>query len=90
MFRYVLFSILTAVFYVSFAAAVVFLLARYVSTIRQQGRMRFGQDEAYRDMAAKGLVAQTEAAAALGSLSTAVAEIQSRLATIKHILKQVE
>ena len=55
---------------------------KYVSAVLQ-ARVRLGQDEAYRELAAKASAAQTETAAALG-------HIQARLVGIEKILKDVE
>jgi len=55
-----------------------------------QARTRLGQDEAYRAIAAKAVSAQAETVAALSSLGTALAEIQSQLDAVKRILKEVE
>jgi hypothetical protein len=61
----------------------------YVSAVLQ-ARVRLGQDEAYRELAAKAAVTQAEMAAALSSLSTVLTEIRSRLAVVEKILKDVE
>jgi hypothetical protein len=55
---------------------------KYVSAVLQ-ARVRLGQDEAYREIAAKAAAAQADTAAAL-------VEIQSRLAVVERILKAVE
>jgi hypothetical protein len=75
-------SIFLAAFFFPSAAAVLVFFMKYVSAVLQ-ARVRLGQDEAYREIAAKAVVAQSETAAAL-------AEIQSRLAVVERILKQVE
>jgi uncharacterized protein YbaA (DUF1428 family) len=62
---------------------------KYVSAVLQ-ARVRLGQDEAYRELAAKAAVTQAEMAAALSSFGTVLAEIQSRLAVVEKILKDVE
>jgi hypothetical protein len=71
---------LAAFFFPSVAAVLVFFM-KYVSAVLQ-ARVRLGQDEAYRDIAAKAAAAQAEMAAAL-------AQIQSRLVGIEKILKDV-
>jgi hypothetical protein len=52
--------------------------------------VRLGQDEAYRELAARAAGTQAETAATLSSFGTALAEIQSRLAVVEKILKDVE
>jgi len=79
---------LAACFFPSAAAVLVFFM-KYVSAVLQ-ARVRLGQDEAYRDIAAKAAAAQTETAAALSSLGTVLAEIRSRLTVVEKILKDVE
>jgi hypothetical protein len=72
---------LAAFFFPSVAAVLVFFM-KYVSAVLQ-ARVRLGQDEAYRELAAKAAVAQADTA-------TALAEILSRLAVVEKILKEVE
>jgi hypothetical protein len=79
---------LAAFFFPSVAAVLVFFM-KYVSAVLQ-ARVRLGQDEAYRALAAKAAVAQAEMATALSSFGTVLAEIQSRLAVVEKILKDVE
>ena len=62
---------------------------KYVSAVLQ-ARVRLGQDEAYREVATKTAAGQAETAAALTSLGIALAQIQSRLAGVEKILKDVE
>jgi hypothetical protein len=71
------------------AAAVLIFFMKYLSEILQ-ARVRLGQDEAYREVATKAATAQIEMATALSSLSTVLAEIQSRLSALEKILKEVE
>jgi hypothetical protein len=82
-------SIFLAAFFFPSAAAVLVFFMKYVSAVLQ-ARVRLGQDEAYRELAAKAAVTQAEMAAALSSLGTVLAEIQSRLAVVEKILKDVE
>ena len=82
-------SIFLAAFFFPAAAAVLVFFMKYVSAVLQ-ARVRLGQDEAYREIAAKAAVAQTEMAAALSSFGAALAEISSRLAVVEKILKDVE
>jgi hypothetical protein len=81
-------SIFLAAFFFPCAAAVLVFFMKYVSAVLQ-ARVRLGQDEAYRELAAKAAVTQGEMATALSSFSTVLAEIQSRLAGVEKILKDV-
>jgi hypothetical protein len=71
-----------AAFFFPAAAVVLVFFMKYVSAVLQ-ARVRLGQDEAYRELATKAATAQAETAAALGQL-------QTRLAVIEKILKDVE
>jgi hypothetical protein len=71
-----------AAFFFPAAAVVLVFFMKYVSAVLQ-ARVRLGQDEAYRELAAKVATAQAETAAALG-------QIQARLAVVEKILKDVE
>jgi len=82
-------NIFLAAFFFPSAAAVLVFFMKYVSAVLQ-ARVRLGQDEAYREIAAKAAVAQTESAAALSSFGQVLGEIQSRLAAVEKILKDVE
>ncbi|MES2102431.1 MAG: hypothetical protein V4634_00315 [Pseudomonadota bacterium] len=74
-------NVFYAAFFFPAAAAVIVFFMKYVSEILQ-ARVRLGQDEAYREIAAKAATAQAETAAAL-------ADIQSRLIAVEKILKDV-
>ncbi len=80
-------AFLAAFFFPSAAAVLVFFM-KYVSAILQ-ARVRLGQDEAYREIAAKAASAQAEMAAALSSFGTMLAQVQSRIAVVEKILKDV-
>ncbi len=82
-------SIFLAAFFFPSVAAVLVFFMKYVSAVLQ-ARVRLGQDEAYRSLAAKAEATQAEMAAALSSQRTVLAEIQSRLAVVEKILKDVE
>jgi hypothetical protein len=79
---------LAAFFFPSVAAVLVFFM-KYVSSVLQ-ARVRLGQDEAYREIASRAAHSQAQMAAALASFSAPLAEIQSRLAVVEKILKDVE
>jgi hypothetical protein len=75
-------TIFLAAFFFPSAAAVLVFFMKYVSAVLL-ARVRLGQDEAYREIAAKAAAAQADTAAAL-------VEIQSRLTVVERILKAVE
>jgi hypothetical protein len=75
-------EIFLAAFFFPCAAAVLVFFMKYVSAVLQ-ARVRLGQDEAYRELATRAAGTQAEVAAAL-------AGIQSRLAVVEKILKDVE
>jgi hypothetical protein len=78
---------LAASFFPASAAVLIFFM-KYVSAVLQ-ARVRLGQDEAYRAVAAKAATAQQDAAATLASFGDALADLKSRLITIERILKDV-
>ena len=78
-----------AAFFFPAAAAVLVFFMKYVSAVLQ-ARVRLAQDEAYRELATQAAAGQAETAAALRSLSPVLADIQSRIAGVEKILKQVE
>ncbi len=82
-------NMLYAAFFFPAAAAVLIFAFKYASAVLA-ARVRLGQDEAYRDMAAKAVSAQAEAAGAIAAFGGALTEIRSRLAAIEKILKDVE
>ncbi|MBV8657353.1 MAG: hypothetical protein JO142_05940 [Burkholderiales bacterium] len=62
---------------------------RYFSAV-QQAKLRFAQDEAYRQIAEKATAAQAETAAALVAMNEALADMKARLAGVEKVLKDVE
>jgi Tfp pilus assembly protein PilO len=82
-------NIFYAAFFFTAAAAVLIFFMKYVSAVLQ-ARVRLAQDEAYRELAAHAVRAQAEAAAALSAFGAGLAEIQSQLAMVGRILKDVE
>ncbi len=74
-------NVFLAAFFFPAAAAVLIFFMKYVSAVLQ-ARVRLGQDEAYRELATRATDSQADMAAVL-------AEIQSRLATVEKILKDV-
>jgi hypothetical protein len=82
-------NIFLAAFFFPSAAAVLVFFMKYVSAVLQ-ARVRLGQDEAYRAIAAQAAAAQAETVATLSSFGTTLAEIQFQLAAVTRILKDVE
>lgn len=82
-------NIFFAAFFFPAAAAVLVFFMKYVSDVLQ-ARVRLGQDEAYRAIAAQAAATQAEMATAISSLSGNLVEIQSRLTSLEKILKEVE
>ena len=82
-------SIALAAFFFPAVAAVLIFLMKYVSAVLQ-ARVRLAQDEAYRDLAAKAITAQTETRVVLSSVEATLADIKSRLIAVEKILKEVE
>jgi len=82
-------NIFYAAFFFPAAAAVLIFFMRYTSEILQ-ARVRLGQDEAYREIAMKATNAQAETAAKLSAFDASLKDIQSRLAALEKILKDVE
>ena len=74
-------NIFFAAFFFPAVAAVLVFFMKYVSEILQ-ARVRLGQDEAYRALAAQAAAAQTQTASLL-------TEVKSRLAAIEKILTDV-
>jgi hypothetical protein len=82
-------NIFYAAFFLPSAAAVLIFFMKYVAAI-VQARARRATDDAYREIAAKAADAQAQSSAALLSLGTTLAEIQSRLVMVEKILKDVD
>jgi len=56
----------------------------------QTAKVRFDTEASYRALAEKALAAQTDAARALLAIEAAMADMQTRLASVERILKEVE
>jgi len=56
----------------------------------QQAMARLANDDAYRHVAEKAVVAQSENATALTSIQSTLADVRTRLASIEKVLKEVE
>ncbi len=62
---------------------------RYFSAV-QQAKYRFASDEAYRTIAEKAVVAQSDTAAALQTIDASLADLKARMAAVEKMLKEVE
>ena len=62
---------------------------RYFSAV-QQAKARLANDDAYRQVADRAVATQSDTAAALSSIQTALADVKTRLAAIEKVLKEVE
>lgn len=82
-------NVFYAAFFFPAAAAVLIFFMKYISEILQ-ARVRLAQDEAYRALAAQAIAAQTEAARTLSVQGETLSAVQSRLAEVERILKDVE
>jgi len=82
-------NIAFAAFFFPAAAAVLIFAMKYVSGFLQ-ARARAGQDEAYRELAARSTAAQAEMAASLSSLGATLGEMHTRLVAVEKILREVE
>ena len=78
-----------AAFFFPAAAAVVIFFWKYLSAV-MQAKVRGAQDEAYRELAAQAVAAHAETAHALAVANAALADLQSRMAGLEKILKEVE
>jgi len=56
----------------------------------QQAKARAAGDEAYRQIAAQILTAQSETAGVLASIDGALSDVRTRLSAVEKILKDVE
>lgn len=56
----------------------------------QQAKLRYNNDEAYRQLAEQAVATQAETAAALAAMTTALADVKARVALIEKVLKEVE
>lgn len=82
-------SVFFAAFFFPSAAAVLIFGMKYIAAIKQ-AKVRLEQDETYRELAARSAAAQVETAAALSAARSALADVQSRLAGLEKVLKEVE
>jgi hypothetical protein len=62
---------------------------RYFSAI-QQAKFRFASDEAYRQLAENAVAAHARTGNSLESIGATLADLNSRLAAVETVLKEVE
>jgi hypothetical protein len=62
---------------------------KYFAAI-QQARSRLANDEAYRQLAAQAISAQTETAKTLAVIDATLADLKARLTEVEKLLKEVE
>ena len=55
-----------------------------------RARSEAASEDAYRQLASKATTAQAESAASLATIQTGIVEMNTRLAAVEQILKQVE
>jgi hypothetical protein len=55
-----------------------------------QARMRTANENAYRELAARAVAAQSESATSLSAIQSEISEIRAGLASVEKILKAVE
>lgn len=71
-------------------AVIVLVFWMRYRALGQQAKLRYGNDEAYRQIAEKLLSAEAASTAALVSLKGELGDLRGRLASIEKILKDVE
>jgi signal transduction histidine kinase len=62
---------------------------KYFAAIRQAGR-RVASDEGYRALAEKAVRAEETSAELLGAINSGLTRIETRLANVEKVLKEVE
>ena len=82
-------NVFFAAFFFPSVAAVLIYFMKYLAAIKQS-RVRGEQDDAYRALATKMAASQADAAAALALLTGVLADVQTRMAGLEKILKEVE
>ncbi len=63
--------------------------ARYYALV-QQARARLANDDAYRQLAASALAAQSRIATSLAAMEANLSDVRTRMAAVETILKAVE
>lgn len=80
--------VFAVVFFPSLAAVLIFFM-KYLAGI-MEAKAKFAQEQAYRDLAANVANAQGEIVRTLSTTGETLTDIQSRLAMLEKILKDVE
>ena len=75
--------------YLPIAAIILIFGMRYFSSA-MQAKARLAQEGSYRQIAEKSVAVQSETAAALTSIQSALSDATARLSSIEKILKAVE
>jgi hypothetical protein len=71
-------------------AAILLVVGLRSFTAVQQAKARLASDEAFRQVAAKAIDAQTQTATALASIDASLTDLRARLGAVEKILKAVE
>lgn len=71
-------------------ATFIIIFAMKYFTAARQARQQTMREEAYRDLAEKSVKAQEQNVAALAALKSSVSDIDTRLARVEKVLKEVE
>lgn len=71
-------------------ATVLLIFGMKYRSAAQQARARLANDEAYRQIAAQAIAAQTETAKTLASIDATLADLKARLSGVERLLKEVE
>lgn len=82
-------NIFFAAFFFPSLAAVLIFCTKYLAAIFQ-AKVRLAQDEAYREVAIRATAAQADTAAVVAHVGVTLTDIQSRLAALEKILKDIE
>ncbi len=86
-------NVFYAAFFLPSAAAVLIFGMKYLSSILSsvlQTRESIALNDAYRQLAAQAAASQAETAAALTNFAAGLVKIQSQLAAVEKILKDVD
>ncbi|MES2899481.1 MAG: hypothetical protein V4723_07105 [Pseudomonadota bacterium] len=73
-----------------FFGTIIAIFAIRYRSLNHQASARLANDEAYRKLAEKAILAESATAAALADLQSTLAEVRLRVSTIEKVLKEVE
>jgi Tfp pilus assembly protein PilO len=62
---------------------------RYLAAV-QQAKAQLTHDQAYREIATKAVADQADTATAISAIQASMADVETRLAAIEKVLKEVE